>query len=254
MDKGAGPRMRIVVLRLDAPVVSFGAPAIDQNGVVQAFPALSMLTGLMANALGWDHRDVDKLERLQERVRYAARIDRRGEALVDYQTVDLGMDWMRSERAGWTTRGRIAARGGDPKNALGIHQRYRHYRADSLHTVALTLVGSDGPSPDEVAEALRTPARPLFIGRKCCLPAAPMLVDVVDRTSLVDLLASLPRTTRGDAGLLPAFWWDGDDATAVAGGSRVVSVTDERDWRNRVHVGRRFMREGHVNPPEAPHA
>ena len=243
--------MRIVVLRLDAPVVSFGAPAIDQNGVVQAFPALSMLTGLIANALGWDHRDAGMLERLQERVRYAARIDRRGEALVDYQTVDLGAEWMLPEHAGWTTRGRVTRRTGASGEAT--HQRYRHYRMDSLHTVAFTLAEGDGPSPDEVAEALRTPARPLFIGRKCCLPAAPMLVDVVDGTSLVDVLASLPRITRGDAGLLPAYWGDGDDATAAVAGSRVVAVTDERDWRNRVHVGRRLMREGHVNPPEARH-
>lgn len=244
--------MRVIVLRLDAPIVSFGAPAIDQNGVVQAFPALSMLTGLIANALGWDHRDAGMLERLQERMRYAARIVRRGEALVDYQTVDLGTDWMLPEKAGWTTRSRVARRTGASGEA--IHQRYRHYRMDSVHTVALTLVEGDGPSPDEVAEAFRTPARPLFIGRKCCLPAAPMLVDVVDGTSLVDVLASLPRTTRGDAGLLPAYWWDGDDAAAAATGSRVVAVTDERDWRNRVHVGRRLMREGHVNPPEPCHA
>ena len=37
------------------------------------------------------------------------------------------------------------------------------------------------------------------------------------------------------------------------GASRVVPVTDEREWRDHVHVGRRLMREGHVNPPEAPH-
>src|SRR5262245_15662772 len=193
MDKDAGPQMRIVVLRLDSPVMSFGAPAIDQNGVIQAFPALSMLTGLFANALGWDHRDVDKLERLQERLRYAARVDRRGEAIVDYQTVDLGSNWMLPEKAGWTTRGRVARRTGASGEAT--HQRYRHYRMDSLHTVAVTLVGSDEPSLDEVAAGLRTPARPLFVGRKCCLPAAPMIVDVVESTSLMDVLASLPRTT-----------------------------------------------------------
>ena len=241
--------MRILVLRLDAPLVSFGAPAVDQNGVVQTFPALSMFTGLIANALGWDHRDVDKLEDLQERLRYAARIDCRGEALLDYQTVDLGMDWMRPENAGWTTRGVVAYRAGASGEAT--HQRYRHYRADSVHTVALSLIGDEAPSPDEVAEALRKPARPLFIGRKCCLPAAPVLLDVVDGTSLVSVLASIPRPARADPGRLPAFWWDGDDATAAGGDSRIVPVTDERDWRNRVHVGRRFMREGHVDPPEA---
>lgn len=241
--------MRILVLRLDAPLVSFGAPAIDQNGVVQAFPALSMLTGLIANALGWEHRDIDQIEGLQERLRYAARIDRRGEAVVDYQTVDLAMEWMLPENAGWTTRGRVAYRAG--ASGGGTHQRYRHYRADSVHTLALTLVGGEPPSPDEAAEALREPARPLFIGRKCCLPAAPVLLDVVDGTSLVSVLASIPRSTRADSGRLPACWWDGHDATAAGGDSRIIPVTDERDWRNRVHVGRRFMREGHVDPPEA---
>jgi CRISPR system Cascade subunit CasD len=240
--------MRILVLRLDAPLVSFGSPAIDQNGVVQAFPALSMLAGLFANALGWEHRDVEHLETLQERLRYAARIDRRGEALVDYQTVDLGMDWMLPEKAGWTTRGRVAFRGG--ASGAATHQRYRHYRADSIHTVAVTLVGGEAPSSDDVADALREPARPLFIGRKCCLPAAPVLLDIVDGASLVGVLASIPRPSRADSGRLPACWWDGDDAAAAGVDSRIVPVTDERDWRNRVHVGRRLMREGHVDPPE----
>jgi CRISPR system Cascade subunit CasD len=240
--------MRILVLRFDAPLVSFGAPAVDQNGVVQAFPALSMLIGLIGNALGWDHRDIHKLEGLQERLRYAARIDRRGEALLDYQTVDLGMEWMLPEKTGWTTRGRVAYRTGASGEAT--HQRYRHYRADSIHTVTLTLAGDEAPSSEDVAKALRRPARPLFIGRKCCLPAAPILLDVVDGASLVSVLVSLPRPTRADSGRLPACWSDGDDAAAAGGDSRIVPVTDERDWRNRVHVGRRLMREGHVDPPE----
>ena len=104
--------MNVLLLRFDAPLVSFGAPMVDQNGVVQRFPTLSLLTGLIANALGWEHADAEKLASLQERIRYAARIDRQGEALVDYQTVDLGKDWMIGEKAGWTTRGKILDRGG----------------------------------------------------------------------------------------------------------------------------------------------
>jgi len=244
--------MKALIMRFDAPLVSFGAPAVDQNGVVQPYPALSMLTGLLANALGWHHRDADRLDALQERLRYAARIDRRGEALLDYQTVDLGMDWMLAEKAGWTTRGRIALRAG--ASGETTHQRYPHYRADSVHTVALTIVGDEPPSLDELAAALREPARPLFIGRKCCLPAGPLLLGVMEASSLVGALATTPRARRADAGPLPASWWDGEDANEAIGDSRVVPVTDERDWRNRVHVGRRLMREGHVDPPEAPHA
>lgn len=240
--------MKALILRLDAPLMSFGAPMVDQNGVIQAFPALSMLTGMLGNALGWNHRDTERLQALQERIRYASRIDRMGEALIDYQTVDLGKSWMTPETAGWTTRGRIAERGG--ASGYETHQRWRHYRADSVHTMALTVIGEEQPVIDGLAAALVEPARPLFIGRKCCLPASRLLVGIVEADSLVGALAKTPRAIRADPGPLMATWWDGDDETTAAGSSQVVAVTDERDWKNQIHVGRRLMREGRVNPPE----
>jgi CRISPR system Cascade subunit CasD len=118
----------------------------------------------------------------------------------------------------------------------------------------MTLDGDGAPDLDQVAAALREPARPLFIGRKCCIPAAPLLLGVVEADSLVGVLASVPRARAADPGRLPAAWSDGDDASGASGESRVVAVTDERDWRNSVHVGRRLMREGQVDPPEARHA
>jgi CRISPR system Cascade subunit CasD len=253
MERGAGARMKVLLLRLDAPLVSFGAPMVDQNGVVQLFPALSMLTGLIANALGWDHRDSAQLDALQERIRYAARIDRMGEAIVDYQTVDLGQPWMDPEKAGWTTRGRIAARGGASSD--GTHIRYRHYRADSVHTVAVVLAEGARPDAEEVANAMREPARPLFLGRKCCLPSGPILLGVIEALSPMAALSQVARLgpDRADSGELRACWWDGDDETGAVGHSNVVPVTDERDWANQLHVGRRLMREGRINAPEAGH-
>ena len=241
--------MKVLVLRLDAPLVSFGAPMVDQNGVVQAFPPLSLLTGMIGNALGWGHRDVDKLTAMQSRLRFASRIDRRGEALIDYQIVDLGHEWMKPENAGWTTRGTIASRTSGSKEKS--HIRYRHYRADSLHTVTLTLVGEESPTVDDVARALTEPARPLFIGRKCCIPASRLLLAAIDAPSLVAALAGVPRSARADNGPLSACWWEGDDPAGAVGDSRVVPVTDERDWKNQIHTGRRLMREGRVDPPEA---
>jgi len=161
-----------------------------------------MLTGLIANALGWDHRDVAKLDALQEKLRYAARIDRRGEALVDYHTVDLGQPWMDPEKAGWTTRGQIATRGG--ASSEGTHIRYRHYRADSLHTVAVSLTGGEEPSVEQIAGALQAPSRPLFLGRKCCLPASAILLRVVEAPSPMAALAAEPRQgPRGIWGFSP---------------------------------------------------
>ena len=202
-------------------------------------------------SLGWTHHDAGKLQALQDRLRYAVRTDRAGDALVDYQTVDMGTPWMLPALAGWTTRGEVAERSG--ANSQSTHQRYRHYRADSIHTVALTLVGETQPDVEVLEASLRRPSRPLFIGRKCCLPAAPICLGIVEAPSLIEALATCPRVDRADPNPIAAFWDDGDP---VAGGldlSHVLPVTDERDWATRLHVGRRLIRQGFINPPEAVH-
>jgi CRISPR-associated Cas5-like protein len=45
---------RYLLLRLSSPLIAFGGETIDNFGVIRDFPALSMITGLIANALGWD--------------------------------------------------------------------------------------------------------------------------------------------------------------------------------------------------------
>ena len=41
------------MVRLESPLMAFGGETVDHFGVTRRFPALSMLTGLFANALGW---------------------------------------------------------------------------------------------------------------------------------------------------------------------------------------------------------
>ena len=42
-------------------------------------------------------------------------------------------------------------------------------------TVALTVSGSTYPGLEDIRKALERPCRPLYIGRKTCLPARPLL-------------------------------------------------------------------------------
>ena len=49
-----------LILRLDAPLVSFGGEAIDHYGVIRPFPAKSMIAGLIGNALGFERYEADK--------------------------------------------------------------------------------------------------------------------------------------------------------------------------------------------------
>ena len=108
---------------------------------------------------------------LQDRLVFAARIDREpasGMRMTDFQTAQLG-----ANDQGWTTRGRPEGRAGGANTYNAPHLRYRDYWADALVTVALRLEPpelEDEPSLDDLADALQEPARPLFIGRKPCLP------------------------------------------------------------------------------------
>ena len=230
--------MRCLILRLEGPLMSFGDTAIDELRPTRQLPGRSLLAGLIANALGYEHRDVAALDRLQQRLRFAARLDRRGGALVDFQTAELSQgDPL------WTTRGVPAERAGGANSYSGPALRYRHYRADSIVTVALALEPTDeAPDLVAIAAALKRPERPLFIGRKGCPPSRPMLHGEGEAASLVAALAAVPverRTAPHDAG--PPRVETEDSAAEPAG--RRFTLADRRDWRLGFHAGLSHRRE-----------
>lgn len=231
-------------LRLEGPLMSFGGVAVDSHRPTLPLPTSSMLTGLLANALGYDHRDHALTQRLQERLRYAARRDRLGDTRVDYQTVDLGLPWMNDKHA-WTTNRAIEVRKGGTEARYGTHIRWRHYHVDAVFTVALALSEAEqAPTLDHLEQALRNPERPLFLGRKTCIPAAPLLLDRVQCPSLKEAVvtASPHRADR-----VMRVWWPTEDADPSP---HEVRLRDLRDWRNQIHVGERLMFEADHETPE----
>ncbi len=239
----------VLLLRLDAPLMSFGGVVIDQHNRTDPFPYRAMLVGLLANALGLERRQEAAHQRLQERLRYAARCDRRGELLVDYQTVDFDPAGSMASDLGWTTRGELEERkGGDA--ADGTHIRYRHYLADAVFTVAVALApAEEAPDAGALEAALRAPARPLFLGRKCCVPSAPVLHGRVHTPTLREALAGAPRVARrGEAGRLSAIW---PESEGTGEANRRFPRVEDRDWSSAIHVGRRIYVEGLVDPPSA---
>lgn len=237
-----------IVLRLEAPLMSFGGVMVDQRGFTDSHPGTSLLAGLLGNALGLEHRQADRLQRLQGRLRSAVRCDRRGQEIVDYQTVDLGQDFM---RRGWTTRGEPASRAGGTA-ATGTHIRYRHYWADAVLTVVLEVIPADEePTLDDLARALGNPARPLFLGRKACLPSRPLLEGRVEAGGLYEALTMASLDHRADPepeGF--SAWWPKEGEPAPVDGGREVRVSDERDWRNQLHSGQRSIWHGRISRTE----
>ena len=236
---------RHLILRLEAPLISFGGVAIDHHGVTDAWPAASLLTGLLGNALGLKRTDAAALDRLQERLVFACRADREGEKLYDYQTAEI-----KGNDKGWTTRGRPEGRAGGAGTYAGMHIRHRYFWADRAISIALRLEPIDeAPELDTVAAALDRPARPLFFGRKPCLPAARILAgEAAGETALLALAtfepgeeerAAFAPATEGVAGFLPRA-------------TRELRVSGRRNWTSGVHGGEQRWLEGRLPPATVP--
>lgn len=229
-----------LILTLEAPMIAFGGEAIDNRGVVRDFPARSMLTGLIANALGWDRTEGAALDALQARIDFAAARPREGHRSQEYQTARLF-----EKDAGWTTRGRPEGRASSPsftwddrweaergQRAKSLtHQRYRDFDADGRLIVALTLdPAEDGPGLDEVSAALNRPERPLFIGRKPFIPSGPICAgSPLAAPSAIHALA-LALVLEGASGTVGVQWSPG--GSDVPGAARDL-VVPEMAWPAR---------------------
>ena len=111
-----------------------------------------------------------------------------------------------------------------------------------------------GQRVEEIAEALDNPCRPLFLGRKNCLPAdrlvfglclgVPDLTDAISRArrDFPDRWAAAfgaPAITE-----VTAEWPITAEDDLVGSRSETHRVVDRRDWRNQLHGGERVVGRG----------
>lgn len=224
--------MTYLWLKLDlaAPLMAFGGVAIDQIGPTRDFPAASMLTGLFANALGLEWRDRAAHQDIQDRLIHAAAIADAGIAITDSQNAQLE----KNDR-GWTTWGEPEGRDGASYGAP--HRRRRDYLADA-RVIVVARLEAGAPSTTDLEHALTHPARPLFIGRKPCLPSRPILAGTLNAASAHQALtAALP-----DAAGLRACWPAGQGPE----GHRSLDLADRRNWISGLHTGTRRVIEGRL--------
>ncbi len=233
--------MRHLILNLESPLMAFGGEAVDNYGVIRPFPAASMLTGLLANALGWRRIERERHQLLQDRLVFAARIDREpagGLSIRDFQSAAIN-----NAQRGWTTRGQPEGRGG---GTYQNHLRYRDYFADMRLTVALRLGAEDAaPMLEELADALQEPARPLFIGRKPCLPAGPLLGGFSEGDTALTALLATPIDRKAAPGLVRSLWPEPEGASDIEP-NRTYMLTDQRNWVSGLHGGGRSVCERRI--------
>lgn len=155
-----------LALLLDGPLQSWGHASRFERRTTALHPTRSGVIGLIAAAVGIDKHTADeaaqlaRFSSLQVTTLTLPRRNRRSEdrlmqRLEDYHTVT----------------GIRRASGKVDEDATV--QTYRHYLLDARFGVLL-----EGPPAllEEIAAALRNPKWGVWLGRKCCLPASPLLV------------------------------------------------------------------------------
>lgn len=164
-----------LALLLDGPMQSWGFASRFTRRTTALHPTKSGVVGLLAAALGIDKHGADEAARIERLAALACTTVTlpkiRGESelpmlrLSDYHTIGGGYDddeWMKRPRA---------ASGAKLDTVLSE----RHYLLDARFGVLL-----EGAPEwlEEIAANLRNPTWGLWLGRKCCIPAAPLLVGV----------------------------------------------------------------------------
>lgn len=139
--------MPTLLLRLAAPLQSWGSSSKFEIRTTEKMPTKSGVVGMLAAALGL-RRDAD-LSKLNALI-FGVRADREGEDITDFHMAH-------SEKSSYVT--------------------YRHYLSDAVFLAGLE---GEGEFLKELEAALRNPRFPLFLGRRSCPPTLPIVIGIRD--------------------------------------------------------------------------
>lgn len=141
-----------MLLRLGAPLQSWGSESVYDNRETDYMPTKSGVVGMLAAALG-RKRDVS-LDDLAE-LEFGVRVDQQGIRLNDFQITQMG-------------------------GKLNANLSNRVYLSDAIFLVG--LASEDVCFLEELEHALTHPQFTVFLGRRSCPPTQPLVLGIRDGT------------------------------------------------------------------------
>lgn len=163
-----------LVFRLYAPMASWGEAAVGETRPTATYPGRSAILGLLGAALGIKRHDENGQRQLRESLQVAVKQRSPGLLLRDYHTVQVPPT--QSKVTHRTRREELSV----PKEALNTILSSRDYRCDGLWSVAVRLADNAPWSLEVLKGALEKPRFPLYLGRKACPLAAPLVPTLVE--------------------------------------------------------------------------
>jgi len=180
-------------LRLAGPMQSWGTSSRFQLRRTDTFPSKSGVLGLLLCAKGVRREDSAADLKTLSSLTMGVRVDRSGTLGWDYHTAGAKIGMRKAE-------GGLKHEGNKKDRPFETLLSRRQYLWDASFLVALhgdpSLIG-------EYAKWLDNPIWPVFLGRKCCVPAEPVFAGTGAFDSAMSALASVtwrPRIAGIDGG------------------------------------------------------
>lgn len=228
--------MATLLLRLAGPMQAWGVDSKFETRQSLREPSKSGVIGLLAAALGCRR---DQLPPQLLGLRMAVRVDQEGQLLTDFHMVHgIAADDM----------GRIA-RSADGRRKPARNRDFvtkRQYIHDAVFVVALEH--EDAQWLGELADTLRAPAFPLFLGRRSCPPTLPLVLGVTPE-NWREALNACPWQAAGHGrrGVqLLRVIADAEPGSGARPSRRDVPVSFDPGWRR---YGMRAIEQYVVAPP-----
>lgn len=188
-----------ITITLEGPMQAWGDHSTGNFKDTCLMPTKSGIVGLIGAAAGIRRGD-PKLAEISSAISIAIRADRAGSRMRDYHTVD---------------------------NGDKTEETYREYIQDACFLVAIE--GEDSVI-EEIAAAFDDPKWILYLGRKACLPSAPIVAKKFDGT-LQEAVKAVPLADRHDKDIFcemdsDSGYWKNDELLGHRTyGKRMVSLT-----------------------------
>lgn len=195
--------MNTCLFRLEGPLQAWWVRAHWGERDTADAPTKSGVIGLIGCALGL-RRDADDLRQLSHALRMGVRVDLPGIMLRDYHTTGGGhygtvvhtggsrfhdQPYVGGVLSSEVSKGRIKVKINATTKLPETDTSDRYYLADASFLVALQ---GDIDTVARCAEALQAPVWPYFLGRKSCVPTAPVFAGTCTSNTLEGALMSQP--------------------------------------------------------------
>jgi len=162
----------LLLLRLEGSIQSWGTKSRWDVRDTSPEPTKSGVLGLIGCAMGIRRTD-EELERLDKDLRFGVRVDYEGVIATDFHTVSGYHLTADSEYKHMDGSAKSLVKAMEHKENVIVSMR--DYIYDAAFLVALQTWGEENSALlERIAHYLQDPVWPVYLGRKCCVPARPL--------------------------------------------------------------------------------